>query len=419
MRMFSRPVFAPEGADTGVATPVATGGKDVVSDGTTSLSTIAQTLIVPKKSSDVTPAGQGQEAEEVKPRAKAKAPDDDDAAEDGHGASDAEPKPQKPAKEAAPDDDEDAGGDDLTGGQADDEDFDPFSPAGSTVSDTQGATDDDGTPDAERHTVKVDGQDVEVTLGELKRAFSGAKAVEQRLEQAAADRAKIDTDRTALNAQIAEFQAETQANREAFAQGLLALKAVIAAPKVKRPDPALRQTNPAAYAAAFADWQADQLEVQSRAAYVDEAIAKYNTDKVEALNATKQAEAAKLVQVMPVLADPAKGPLTMKRIAAAATKAGFTTAEVSAAADHRLFVLAAMAGEYLRMKDKQATAREMAAKQAARQQTAVSAKGATTATPAGRAQTLHANRVNQAKRTGAVDDVAASLIVSKPKARRA
>lgn len=401
IKLYTTPVFSPADAG-GAATADASAGASETVQGS-EMARVVQSMIVPKKEADATllkKKGPPPEEAAAEPEEQARPVGDDTA-------------PRKDAGDTS----EEVGSEEPDGGQSeDDDDFDAFSSVGSTSDASQG--EDDDSRDAQRFTVTVDGNEVEVTLDDLRRSYAGSQAIERRLQEATEHRNAVEQERNALNAERATFIAETQSTREAFAHSIQALKALIAAPQVKRPDPALRQSNPTQYALAMADFQQDQERVNTLALEVDKKLAEYNQYRQETLVQTKQQESQKLAQAMPALLDPTRGPVIQKRIATAAAKAGFTQQEIAMAADHRLFLMAAAAGEYWRMMDKQKAAREQAAKQQAQAQTAVSARGSTVVTPQNRAKTEMANRMNKAATSGDVKDIAATLIVPKPKARR-
>lgn len=383
----SKIVFAPEGVATAVATPVAESGEK-------EMDRLVHALIVPKEPAATRKPQEPGPSADPEPTAKG-AGEGNDAEDEGTAGDDGEP----------------SGSGAQPGGQADDEDFDAFGSAAGSEG-TQGSDDEDD-PDAEKYTVKVDGQEEQVTLTDLMKAYSGSKAIERRLQEATEAKTAVETERATLTSAKAALDAETLANREKFAHGLTMLKALVARPAVKQPDPALKASDPSRYTLAMLEYQQDQERVRNTEAQVDEMLNGYEAKRQTDAKAYREAEGLKLVQAMPVLTDPVKGPVVAKRIHSAAIKAGFTPQEVSQASDHRMFMLAAMAGEYLRMVEKRTQANPQPA-----QTTNVSAKGATQPTPQSRQRTLMANKVNKAHATGAVSDVAAMLIVPKPKSGR-
>ena len=139
--------------------------------------------------------------------------------------------------------------------------------ASDDADDTEDDTDeDDG--DEELHidtyTVKVDGQEVEVTLDDLKRSFSGQSFIQKGMEENAKSRKELEQAQNALKAEyqrFVEFATQVQNN------GLQ--------PEPTQPDPAKAETDPIGYMQEQAKYQQD--------------LAAYNTQKAE-LDRMKDAE---------------------------------------------------------------------------------------------------------------------------------
>lgn len=173
-------------------------------------------------------------------------------------------------------------------------------------------------------TVKVDGEEVEVTLDELLKGYS-READYTRKTQALAERSKeIDQYRTVRDQYLGTIQA---------------LEQHLTTNEPPKPDPALRQSNPAEYAAQVADrqqWEADQNATKAERQRLE-------AEKAEEFRqwlAEKTAEEQKkLVEVLPEWADKEKGPALRKSLQTYAVGAGFTEEELGGVVDHRLVVL--------------------------------------------------------------------------------
>lgn len=315
--------------------------------------------------------------------------------------------------------DEDRG----TDAEEDDDNFDPFT---TTVPGNEQRSDDDSgqgndDPDAETFEVKVDGKTVNVTLAELKRQFSGEKAIERRLEEATVARAEAQRLKAEADAAILAERNALIADRNKLAKAIAALRNTLAAPLVKRPDPALRNTDPAQYAAKWADYQADQERVRHRSEMVDNMLASneaLNTEEqTKQLATARTVEATKLYEKVPALRDQKRAPMILKTIADAAAAAGFTQTDIQSAVDHRLYVLALKAGMYDRMKAKATTPK---ADPVTRGQPNITpgGVGASSGSRAPAAAKRQAALVKQAQETGTPQDVAATLIAAPVRTHR-
>jgi hypothetical protein len=120
--------------------------------------------------------------------------------------------------------DEDGSSDDDSGEDADDTD------------ETDGETDGDEAPQS-KHRVKVDGQEQEVTLDDLKRAFAGQGYIQRRMQETAEIRKETEANYHAVNEQAAHY-----------AQGLAIIQQQLAAyQSAKPPSRELLKTDPIRY----------------------------------------------------------------------------------------------------------------------------------------------------------------------------
>jgi hypothetical protein len=117
---------------------------------------------------------------------------------------------------------------------------------------------DDGNEASQPITVKVDGEEVEVTLDDLKRSFSGQGKIQKGMQEAAEMRKQSEAVFQSLQAEQQRFLASVQALQE---QGLKS--------PPKAPDESLVETDPigymqdkAAYDKELAEYQAQQQEIQ-------------------------------------------------------------------------------------------------------------------------------------------------------------
>ena len=174
-------------------------------------------------------------------------------------------------------------------------------------------------------TVKIDGTEVEVTLDELQRGYSGQKYIQKGMQEVADLRKKAET----ANATLASA-----------GEAVLALYQQMQAPGFAQPptppDETLIESDPigytqdkARYDAAMEKYQKDMSQVQHTLAYQQQA-------QQQAQQAYLEREMETLRQVMPEFADPEKATKTRDSMLRMGTEIyGYQPEEISAVMDHR------------------------------------------------------------------------------------
>ena len=252
--------------------------------------------------------------------------------------------------------------------------------------------------------VTVDGEQREVTLAELKQRYSGEGAIDKRLQEATERRKEA----TNLKAQATQ-QLET--GRQQLVTALNAVMQMVGQPTVERPDPALERANPTQYLLKMEQYRLDQERVQGRQSQIMGLLQQHEARQQQELLHYQQEQNAKLVEAWPDLANREKAPAAVALVQEAASAYGFSEHELSGPVDHRLFIMAADAARYRRMKQKQTinpkqeNRKLRTMRPGAQQQVSATAK----------AKASHKAAVQRAKKTGSVDDVAALLITPSPK----
>lgn len=256
-------------------------------------------------------------------------------------------------------------------------------------------------------SVTVDGQTREVTLADLKKAYSGEGAIEKRLQEATLQRKEAEAER-------AKVQQELQEGRERLVKAFRSFDHLMFQPRVPRPDPQLQQTNPQQYLLQMEQYRQDQDQLGQRRQQVQTALQQYEAQQAQEMQQLRQENARKLVEAMPQLNDPAKGQEIRDLIMEGAKAYGFTPEEVGLAYDYRVFLMAADAAAYRRLKNGAA-----AQKQAPQAQTGKTRvirpggqKAVTAATVVARQQQA---AIQRARKTGRPEDVAATMLVRKPR----
>ena len=192
-------------------------------------------------------------------------------------------------------------------------------------------------------TVKVDGQELEVTLDELKSGYSRLQDYTRKTQELANQRK--------------EFEAEVQQigqERQLYAQMLSKLQNELQGES--EPDwETLRTQDPTNYAIAVADWQRKQQKLQYAQAEQQRLaeLQQIEQQKQYAKHLEKANE--ELSQKISGWSDKEKGKVIKAQIKSALEREGFSAEEIAQAADPRAMVLAWKAAQFDQMMSKKAT----------------------------------------------------------------
>ena len=249
-------------------------------------------------------------------------------------------------------------------------------------------------------SVTVDGEDKKVTLADLKKRYAGEGAIEKRLQEA-------------TEARKAALQQQDY-NRNKLTQVLNVVGQMLFTPSTKPPDASLKETNPALFLSQVEAYQTEIAALNTRKAQLQKVLEASDQEDKDKLNTFRNEEAVKLRQALPILSDEVRGPKVKAAIVhAAKTYYGFSDADIAAAQDHRLFVMAADAMRYRKMigKTSKKTTSEIAR--------TIPTKGRNTKPKITANRKRQQAAFAQARKTGSVDDVAATMVVpAKRKGRR-
>lgn len=252
-------------------------------------------------------------------------------------------------------------------------------------------SDDAGQEQPTTFTVKVDGKDVEVTLDDLKRSYSGNAYVQKGMQEAAQAKKEAQTILEALQAEQKRFMD--------FAQRIQS-EGFRAPPKA--PDPKMAQTDPigyieakAAYDADWADYQSQQQEIQ-RYSQAQQAMTQ------EQRRAHLEEQARILAERIPGFADPEKGEAIRDGLRKTGEAYGFSADELGAIEDARAVQVLHDAMQWRQLQ---------AAKSAPKKPTPRNVK------PAGKRpepqQLARARAIEQARKSGRLDAWASVLLEPK------
>jgi hypothetical protein len=270
----------------------------------------------------------------------------------------------------------------------------PASEPAKTTDESEPQTDLDATP---RYTVKVDGQDVEVTLEEALKGYSRTQDYTRKTQQVADERKQVET----LKAQeLAALAAERQQLKAELDRVQEAVKAFTPS----EPDWELRKLQVPAeqLAQEVADWQRNQKILKGIEARRAELNAKAEAEGQAQLQRDLAAEHEKLQAAIPDFADPEKAAKVRQEIVEYAVSMGIPEEVLNDVRDHRYVVLLHKAMAY----DRAQHAKPKIANKI--EQTL------TTAKPGNRNPAPKPSKLEEAKsrlqRTGRVEDAAAALM---------
>jgi signal recognition particle subunit SEC65 len=252
--------------------------------------------------------------------------------------------------------------------------------------------------DTMKVSVTVDGTEREVSLGELKRRYAGEGAIEKRLQEATEARNAITQD-------YEKSRQLTEAMLQQFGQALFRRT-------VPMPDESLLDVDVAAYTR-----QRNLYEQESQALASAHQTLYGMMNQIDKLNEQarqqqRKAAAAELRKIMPVFNDPVRGPKVREAIVEAAHELGYSAKEISDCADPRLFKTVALAARELKRQ------KGMKVSKTDEKPRSIGGKGTSNRPAATTSQRKEREAFKQARASGAVDDVAMTLIQRKPNSKR-
>ena len=244
--------------------------------------------------------------------------------------------------------------------------------------------------------VTVDGESQVATIAELKKRYAGEGAIEKRLQEA------TELRKVAVQ-QVAQ-------NRDKLVEVLNAVGGILFTPTLSAPDPTLARTDPGAFLEQQTLYQNEVAMLAARKEKLQSALVEADQAVATSKTSMRQDEAAKLRVALPVLNDPVRGPKVQKAILSAAKDIyGFSDVDIAAATDHRIFVVMADAMRY----------RKLIAKSQARPVSTdprtIRPSGGSNKSRESGAIKMDKAKMKRARETGKADDVAATMLVRKPR----
>lgn len=245
----------------------------------------------------------------------------------------------------------------------------------------------------ELYTVKVDGQEVEVSLADLKQSYSGQAYIQRGMQDAAAQKKQAE-----------EVYSALLQEREQMSTLLNQLRSgeMLRAPTPPNKD--LLKTDPIGYMEQKAAFDDAKAEFDNQQAAIAQAQAQQAQQMQYAEQVNLQQEMGKLAQVIPDFADPEKGGKLKDDLISFGTRLGYSAAELGGVTDHRAIVVLHKAMLFDKLQASKGKAVEKASN--ARPVVKPGAKKSPKVASQKRVKDVQARM----KKTGSVDDVASFLL---------
>lgn len=231
-------------------------------------------------------------------------------------------QPEEDSYDDADDDDEDADVEDVDESEVEETDDED--------EDYEDAEEDDESedPTEDVHTVKVDGEEKQVTLDELKRSYSGQQYIQKGMQQAAEVKKQAEEAYYAL-------MREREGVQQLVQQAQSGMNLI---PPVE-PDNSQYKDDPIGYIEAKIEYDNQVKEYNANAAKFQEVLNRQSEAEQIAKAEYARQEANKLVEIIPELADAGKASKFKESIMKAASHYGYTPEEIAGISSSRDFVV--------------------------------------------------------------------------------
>lgn len=252
--------------------------------------------------------------------------------------------------------------------------------------------DDDTDIEKETITVLVDGEERAVSVDDLKAAYAKQAYVDQGIQSNAEAKKGLEN----LHAQVSRGGQEFAQLYQLMMSGQLALPP-------QAPDPNIANSDPVRYARERAAYDRKVSEFQNQQAHIQQVFQRQQAATQQAQQAQMAEQMRELVAYLPDLADPQKGAAVRDSLLSAGSAYGYSAEEIGKVMDSRALRVLHDAAQWRKLQSGKAAVTEKAAK--ARPVVKPKAQKQNGKRKAEEAA------MNKARRTGSVEDIAASLII--------
>ena len=205
--------------------------------------------------------------------------------------------------------------DDAEYAEADDDDDDEYDESNDEQADQSGP---------ETFSIKVNGENVDVTLNDLKQSFSGQKYIQQGMKQAAEQRKQAEEAFNGLNQQREQLN---QLMQQVEQQGVIS--------QPTPPSKELLSADPLGYIEADATYREQMGAYQTQQQQIGQQQQAMQQAQGQAHQAHLQSQMAELQQAIPDFSDAKKAPKMKERLVKQGMAEGYTAEEIGGIVDHR------------------------------------------------------------------------------------
>ena len=174
------------------------------------------------------------------------------------------------------------------------------------------------------YSIKVDGENVEVTLDDLKRDYSGQQYIQKGMKQAAEARKQAEEAYNGLNQQREQLN---QLMQQVNQQGVMTQPI----PPAKE----LLQSDPLGYIEADATYREDMGKFQAQQQQLDQQNQAMQQAQGQAKQVHLQEQMSELQRAIPEFGDAKKAPKMKERLVKQGMAEGYTAEEIGGIVDHR------------------------------------------------------------------------------------
>ena len=176
----------------------------------------------------------------------------------------------------------------------------------------------------ETFSIKVNGENVDVTLNDLKQSFSGQKYIQQGMKQAAEQRKQAEEAFNGLNQQREQLN---QLMQQVEQQGVIS--------QPTPPSKELLSADPLGYIEADATYREQMGAYQTQQQQIGQQQQAMQQAQGQAHQAHLQSQMAELQQAIPDFSDAKKAPKMKERLVKQGMAEGYTAEEIGGIVDHR------------------------------------------------------------------------------------
>ena len=178
-----------------------------------------------------------------------------------------------------------------------------------------------------KYRVKVDNEEVEVTLDELLQGYSRTKDYTKKTQALAETRKSVEAEKAKIE--------EAKQLRDTYAQRLQVIEQMLSQPSDEENLAELKETDPIGYAIKVAERAEKEKQLQAVQAERQRLAQQQQQEQQEALKQHLASEAQKLKEWIPEFKDEAKAEVTRRQIKEYAKSIGFTDQELANVYDAR------------------------------------------------------------------------------------